>query len=189
MISFIKQNKVFSILIILTILSLIAGFIFYAKLDNESRIIVSNNIQKVLQEKESNLLQYTTDNMIKTFLIWILGISILGLPLILIIYLYSTFIFSFELCAMIETLGIKKIICILLYSLPRLIMIGSMFFLCFYAIHFSIYLFKYLFLHKDLPFLKIMNRYKRIYLYTIVGLILSIMLEFINKNYLLKIFY
>ena len=189
MIKWMQQNKVFSILLILSVIAILLGIVFYAKLDIESKEVVSKNIQLLIKGKIENPITFFANQFISISLIWIFGISIVGIPIILIIYLYLLFILSFECCAIIINLKLSSIIYIGIYLLPKILMMLMMFFLCYYSIHFSIYLFKYLFMKKDFSLRTITKRYGKIYAYTFIGLIISTIIEYININYLIKIIY
>lgn len=189
MISFIKRNKILSILCIMTIITILLGFIFYAKLDEESRGIVSNNIIKLTEENTQNVVTFLSNNFISISIIWILGISMIGLPIIMGIYLYMVFVFSFECCALLSIKGISSLPFITIYLLPKLIMVPSIFLLCLYSIHFSLYLFQNLFLQKELNIKKMMKQYKKIYIITLIGLFLATCIEYMNYKYIFQLFH
>lgn len=186
MISFLKKNKVLSLLLILTCITIIIGIIFYAKLDQDSRIIVSNNINKIINNNTDTTINFIINNLFSITIIWLLGISIIGYPLIIFIYFYMVFIFSFEASALISIKGIHSIPFIVIYLCPNTIQIASVFILCFYAIHFSIYLFQHLFLHKTINFMKIMKRYNKVYRIALIGLIIASIINYINFKYIFK---
>ena len=51
MIRFLKRYKIFSLLLLITIISFLIGIFFYAKLDSNSREIVFQNINNLLKSR------------------------------------------------------------------------------------------------------------------------------------------
>ena len=188
MMQFLKRNKVFSILIILTIICFILGFFFYAKLDNNSRDIIKNNIYSLLNEPVS-LKDFILNTFLSNLLIWILGISILGIFIVIPLYLFYIFTTSFELCSFISVLGIKYMPSTIIYFIPRFIILICTFILCFYSISFSIYLFRSFFLQKQYNYMIIMKRYIKIFIISFIGLILSSTLQYFIICSLSKLFF
>ena len=187
MMRFLKRNKVFSLLCFITIVSFISGLLFYGNLNIEDKELVFHNIQSILIEKDH--LSFILHYFISYSLIWILGISIIGVFFILFLYSYMVFIFSFECISLFSTLGVSSIMIILLYLLPKLILIIFSFLLSYYASIFSFHLFRHLFFHKSYSFPSIMKQYIKIYLISFIGLIFCVILEYMNYHYLFKIFY
>ena len=178
MIRFLKRNKIFSILLILTFISLLIGVFFYAKLDINSREVVFSNIHNLLNTK-IKITDYLIKDLIPLIIIWILGISIIGIILVPLIYCYYVFIFVFDTCAMISCFGPSSIISILIYMLPTLILLISLFFLSFYSICFSTYIFRYIFMHKSFSFSSIIKRYYLVFIFTFIGFISSVIFRYL----------
>ncbi len=164
MISFFKKNKVFSILFFLTCISFLSGIFFHAMLDQSSREVVQNNIINILKNPSfsfgSTFLNYTLFG----FILWILGISVIGILILCFLFLLKVFILSFEFCSFFHYLKIKNIIFLLLYFLPDILFLVICFILVYYSIRFSLYLIQFLFFHKNLSFPIIMKRYSKILL-------------------------
>ena len=178
MISFMKRNKIFTILILFTILSFILGSFFYANLDPTNREVVSDNIHNLLNNHKPSFFSFFINHFFTNTFIWILGVSLIGILIIFLLYCFKVFIFSFELSSFLSVLGIKDLFKIILYFIPDCVFLISTFILCFYSIQFSIYLFQFLFFHKNYSFHSIMNRYICIYGISFIGLIISSILEY-----------
>ena len=188
MIRFLKRNKIFSLLCLFTFISFLFGLFFYAKLDNNSRDVVSNNIYLLIKGENLSLKDFFFNHLFSNIFIWLLGISIIGILFVLFLYFYQVFIFSFEGCALLSTLGFKYILSIFLYLLPSIICSICTFILCFYSIHFSIYLIRYLFLKKQYMFHDIMKRYIKVFLFSFIGLITSTILDGLVIRFISKLF-
>ena len=181
---FIKENKLLSILLLITIISFIAGILFHATLKEEEFNIITNNINDLLKNHNETILNNIINTNITTITLWLLGISIIGVLLILILYILKVFIFSFELISFITTLKIKKIGFILFYFLPKTFNILLLFILSYFSIEYSINLFKYLFMHKNINFNKSTKKYVKILL---INIVLNISISLINYYIVLKL--
>lgn len=174
---FLKRNKILSFLLFCLLLSILLGFLFYANLDDESRGIVYQNILLLLKE-DSSIFSFFISKFLSNSLIWLLGLSILGILIIVPLTFFQVFLTSFEMTSMISVFGISKIFCILLYFLPNLLFLCITFFLCYYSFCFSNYLFQFLFLHKNYSFTVMMKKYLKIYFISLLLLIISTVIEF-----------
>jgi len=171
---FIKENKLLVFLLIITLFSLISGILFHATLNEEDKLLITNNINNLLKESKESFIKNIFNINILSLTIWILGISIIGIILVIIIYCFKCFIFSFELISFIATLKLNKIIFIILYLLPKTINIILLFYLSYFSIYYSICLFQFIFKNKAINFKNITKKYIKI-------LIINIILNSINS--------
>lgn len=194
MIKFIKRNKLLSILALLTILTFLIGILYPAVVDNNTREIISKNITDLISSIKNNMsfkdfFKLLSSNYTFIIIIWILGISIFGTIIVLILYLFKVFIFGFELSSLIINLKLSNIIFIILYTLPNLLYIAIYFILVLFSISYSITLFKMIFLHKNYTIRLITKKYIKVLL---VSLLLILLLSIINifiTPKLIKIFF
>ena len=194
MIKFIKRNKLLSILALLTILTFLIGILYPAVVDNNTREIISKNITDLISSIKNNMsfkdfFKLLSSNYTFIIIIWILGISIFGTIIVLILYLFKLFIFGFELSSLIINLKLSNIIFIILYTLPNLLYIAIYFILVLFSISYSITLFKMIFLHKNYTIRIITKKYIKVLL---VSLLLILLLSIINifiTPKLIKIFF
>lgn len=148
----IKKNKTLSFLIIIAIISFILGVLLIAFLDKENKNIILTSLNNLLttisDNKQNNLntlYRSIGNNLLIDILIWLLGISIIGIPLILIIFSFKSFLLGFTLTSFIYNFKFKGIILGLVYITPHLINILTLFILSYYSVKFSLMLFNYLF--------------------------------------------
>lgn len=185
MLSYLKKNRVLFGLVIITLMASILGFVFYYSLSIDEKSIITNNI--TLYFNDNNIVKnFFFNHLISNVLIWLLGISIIGIILVLILYFIKVFIFSFELCSLISSLGFKSIISILVYYIPSTIMLIISFFITYYAILLSSYLFRFLFLKTNFSFNYIIKKYLIILFILLLCLVFSSVLSYININYLIN---
>ena len=185
MISFFKNNKILTILLIITFVASILGLVFYFKLDITNKNIIKSNIDIFFKDKDI-IKSFFINQSISNILIWILGISIFGIIIVLLLYFLKVFIFSFELCSLISSLGFKSLFSILIYYIPSTIMIIVSFFISYYSILLSIYLFKFLFLKRNYSFNYIIKKYIILFIIFVFTLIISTFIDYINITYLIN---
>lgn len=161
------DKKLVLFLIILGIIGIAAGSIFVTLLNsNDTKMITEylNNFLTNIQNNEMNYLNVLKNNLITNIfyviLIWLLGISIIGLPIILIIYFSKTFILGFSIGSIISVYKFKGILFAISYVFPgQILTLISISILTMYAISFSLKLIYAIFKRKTIDFKMIMNKY------------------------------
>ena len=149
---FFKKNKILFLLTILTLIIILSSVFFYAILNLETKEIIRGNIEQLLSGSRGSGLDYFFNHFLLMIIIWIFGISIIGVILVLSLYFFQTFMFGFEICSLFSILGIKNIILILLYMIPNTILTLTVFLTTYYSLSYSSYLFRFLFFHKNYTF-------------------------------------
>lgn len=124
------------------------------------------------------------------FLIWVLGISVIGIPIVLFLFFYKCFIFGFSISSIIINYGFKGIIFSLSYVFPhQVINILIFLFLSSYSLIFSIRLMLFILRKFEFNIRVYFRKYLSILLVSCVGLFISILYEsFINPYVLGFIF-
>lgn len=180
----IKNNKLLFALATLTGLSLILGLLFPAILSQENTELIKKSITSFFSAIKANQLNYPSalisslsNNLICSLGIWLLGISIIGLPIIIICIIFKGFLVGFSFTSILITYGIKGAIYAILYTLPNILNLLGLFLLSYYAISFSISLFNDLFRKRDMNKKIIIKRYLKIGIYALVYFIISSLLE------------
>ncbi len=193
MIKFMKKNKLFSILIIVTTVVFFLGMIFSILLDSSIKNIVYENMNTYLEEIRNHSysfssLFYSSFSRIYLFIgcIWIFGISIIGIIVSFSFYLIEIFLFSMESFYYLSKISSLSIVFIILTLLPKMIQLLLYFFLVYYSSSFSLILFRLLFLKKNFPLKSIFKRYLVILLIvSICSLFLIILDSFITVKILM----
>ena len=185
----IRQKKRYLLLTILVGLSILLGIMFWFIISNNDTIMVKEHLTTFFTNiSNKDNLNYVvalnnslTTNLGYILLIWLLGMSIIGFPFIILLIGIKSFIFGFSISSLIASLGFKSIPIMIVYLFPHqplflllLVLIG------FYALSFCIKLFRYLFLKENINFKFVMRKYIKILLLCcIVSLILSIYETFV----------
>lgn len=180
----IKNNKLLFILATLTVISLILGLLFPAILSQENTELIKKSVTSFFTAIKTNQLNYPSalisslsNNLICSLGIWLLGISIIGLPIILICIIFKGFLIGFSFTSILITYGIKGVLYAIIYTLPNIINLLGLFLLSYYAISFSISLFNDLFRKKEMNKKTIIKRYLKIGIYAFIYFIISSLLE------------
>ncbi len=189
----IRQNKLVTLLIIIMIISIILGILFPAIITKEDKSLIIDSVKTFISGIKQNnmnylsgILQSISNNSLVTILVWILGISIIGIPLILLIIFFKGFLVGFSFTSILITYGISGIIKAIIYTLPNIGNLLATFLLGYYAITFSIMIFKNIFKKENRNWQPIVKRYIKIGLFF---LIFSILISLVECFLIPKILY
>lgn len=191
----VKQNKLLFILLIIIILFTILGILFPALINSENKTLIKDSIESFMKAIDKNNIDYIsafissiTNNIIVTILIWILGISIIGIPIILISIAFKSFLTGFSITSIFITYGIKGTLIAIVYTLPNIINLLGSFLLGYYAISFSIMIYKSVFKKETRNWQPIVKRYLKIGIFFIIfSIIVSIIESYLIPKILLFI--
>ena len=130
-----------------------------------------------------------SSNGISLLLIWVLGISIIGIPFILIHLFFKAFILSFSFISIIANYHFKGLFLGITYIFPHQVLnLVIWLLLSFYAIGFSIKLIKVLIFKKNINLKEHFKKYTKILFICSLMLILSSLFETYLCPWLLKFF-
>lgn len=181
----IKKNKLLTILLAVIIISCILGILFPVFLKESNKDLIKTSIEEFLLAIDKNQVNYLnsffqslTNNTITTSLIWLLGISIIGIPIIIISIFIKGFLVGFSFISIVITYGVKGLLIALIYTLPNIINLFSSFLLGYYAISFSGMIYRNVFKKETQNFSPIVKRYIKI---GIIFLIFSILISLVES--------
>lgn len=183
-IDWIKKRKLLVILLFITIISFILGSLFISVLSDNNQVLVKESIINYFNGIKTgdftylkSLYSILSSNLIMGLFIWIMGISIIGILLVVLLLIYYSFITGFSLVSILYTYGFKGILVSIIYMIPEVINLFVLFVLSYYSISFSILLFNYLFRKKDINRKVVVTRYLK---YLIISLGIFIITSFIS---------
>lgn len=162
------DRNLFLFFTILTLIAISTGSIFVTILNETDKQLISIHITQFIDNINSlNTLIALKNNMISILIfiivIWLLGISAVGLPFIIAIFFYKVFITGFTIGSIFYTYGAKGITFALATLFPgSIITILSLLILSMYAITFSLNLIHCIIKRKTIDFSKMMNKYFKI---------------------------
>lgn len=180
-----SNKKFIYFLLLFSLLGIVAGSLFVLFLNNSDKTIVINYITDFINNIKNNKINLYNNfislylpNMFNTMLIWVLGISIIAVPIILFIYFSKMFVLGFTVASFILKYKFMGVIYCFLYLFPVCIIeILIYLVLINYSFTLSLNLFKSFFKKGNINFKPIMKRYVFILLLTLLILFLTSLFE------------
>lgn len=177
------NRKLFTFNLIIVILGIIGGSVFTFFLTEGDRTLVYNSLNDFFSNLNGNInylncfKESISNNLFYVILIWILGISLVGVLIIIPILYFKSFTLGFTISSIISKYGFKGIITSILYVFPHLIInLYIMLYLSLFAITLSIRIIKSFIGKRNIDFKIIFNKY-------IILLAISILVIFISSLY------
>lgn len=178
--SFIKRNKLFTILILVSILTILFGIYHISIMKEETKESIKNNIieySKNINKNKNIIKTEIASNIANISAIWILGISIIGLFIIIPIYVLKTLLTTYEIIFIIifykETTFLFKIY----FIIPKIIQTIILFISLLYSQTYSIILFRQIFQKKEYNLKLITKKYIHKFIVIIILIILVSLIE------------
>ncbi len=182
-----KRRKLFKLLIYVMVISVILGVFYVAVISKNEKELVKTSFDVYFKNiKTGNtdsfmcLINNVVNNVVLTFVVWILGISIIGIPVSIIYLIFKSFVLGFTISSLIYTYSFKNLIPIIIYIIPFIINLFVIFIITFYAINFSKMLYLFLFKKKDVN----LKRMSMIYLKFLCASVLILFISSIVSSYL-----
>lgn len=187
-----KTKKVFIVIFIITILAFIAGILLVSIESKSNKELITTSLETFFKEVKENKLNTAsllsksiTSNLIMNTIVWLLGISIIGLPIVLLILGFKSLTFGFTISSILYTYKLNGLLKVIIYLFPNIINLFILFVLTYYSINFSLMLFNYLFRKKEYNKRLIVNRYLKL---LIIAIVISILTSVIEVFVLPKLF-
>lgn len=191
-----KQKKRYLFLISIVLIGIVLGMIYFMYLSKSNKALVFDHLNDFFLTIKQNEIDYNSSlfnglcsNLCMCLLIWILGISIVGIPFILAFLFYKAFVIGLSICSIISCYGFKGIFGAILYVFPHkfLFLIVDVL-LVFYAISFSIKLIKYLFFKVNINFKDVFRKYVKILIITMIANFVFSIYECYIVTFILRLF-
>lgn len=177
---YLKMNKkVFVFLFILFIIGLAAGSIFRVTLNDNDASLVNTYLDNYINSIKDNTIVFKdtflnsiSSNLLITVLIWLLGISVIGLPIIIFLFFYKSFVIGFAISSVLMKYKVKGLLLSIIYIFPHhIINILLLMVLISYAFLISIGIINAVIKRKEISFKDITYKYL-----IILGLISSVLI-------------
>lgn len=179
-----KDKKQFIIIFVICIVAFIIGVLLPSILNEENRKIIQTSLNSFFDTIKNNqlktnelLFKTLTSNIIIDLILWLLGISIIGILIVIILLGYKSLSLGFTISSIISTYKLNGVIKALIYIVPNIINLFIFFVISYYSISFSLMLFNYLFRKKEYNKRIIVNRYLKLLVISIIILIFSSVIE------------
>ena len=124
---YLKMNKkVFIFLFVLFIVALVAGSIFSVTLNDNDTALVNTYLENYINSINDNTINFKdtfinsiSSNLIVTIIIWLLGISVIGLPIIIFLFFYKCFVIGFAISSILMKYKVKGLLLSIIYIFPH----------------------------------------------------------------------
>lgn len=120
------NKKLFLFLSILLVIGVISGSIFSITISKSDSEVVNTYLKNYISSignNEINLLDSFLSNSISNLLIiiiiWLMGLSVIGIPIVFIIFFYKSFIFGFTVGSILINYKVKGILLSIIYMFPH----------------------------------------------------------------------
>ena len=142
-------NKFNFFIISLVVVGIICGAIYYNMLSKTDLDIVKKSITDFFATLNNDQINYSqvlinsiTNELVSILIIFALGFSVIGIPLIILLIFFKGLILGFSISSLISIFSYKGVIYSFIYIFPaQLISILSFLMISFYSINFSLMLF------------------------------------------------
>ncbi len=193
-----KQKFLVTFIIIIFIIGLIMGSLFINFINNEDKMMLVDQITgffSSIKKLSSDVFGFGvfTDNIINNilqlFIIFILGISMIGVFAVIIIIFFKGFTLGVTLSTIIFKYQLKGVIGAFLYLFPSyLLNILIYIFICFFATNASIKFLRALLKKDNLNFKSFLGKYLLSFIISIILITLYCLLDAFLTPLLLKLF-
>ncbi len=189
-----KKREKIIFLIVLALIGITMGSIFTTMLSQNDKVLAQTYIKDFVTNINNNKLNYLDSfksafmsNVILILTIWILGISIIGIPVNIFIYFVKTFVIGFSLSAFILTYNVKGCLLGLIYIFPHhIINIAIYILLLMFSLNFSLKILKSLKSKKQMSLRLTFNRYIVILVFTLIVTLLTTLTEVFVTPFIIK---
>ena len=180
-----EEKKKYLFLLSIIVIGIISGFIFILFINKEDKQLVYSNLENIIDTITNKKVNYlsTFINSISSSLIsliglYILGISIIGIPVIVFFLFLKGFTLGFSFISLISKYHIRGLLGSVSYLFPHEFMKMIIWILMgYYTINFSIRLFRYLFLKENITLNYYFKNLNKIFIISLLTLILTSIIE------------
>lgn len=192
-----KIKKRYLYLLIIVVTGIIVGIIFSNILsDTDNKLVYSkitnyfNNIKNDIPiDYLKNLITSLKNNYLFLIIIWILGLSIVGLLFNNFILFFKSFVLGFSIGSIINIYFYRGLVLSFFYIFPALIInILVLMIMVYYANTFSLKLFDVIFRKKEFKFSSLIKKYFKILFVFGIILTISSLIETFIMPFFIKLF-
>lgn len=192
----VNQKRKYLFLTIIMTIGIISGIIFIFFISKEDKSLVKQELELLFSNIKDNKLNYgnslinsVSSSLVYLSIIWILGVSIIGIPVVIFMLFLKGFVFGFSISSIIANYGFNGIILGFITQIPsNLILLIIYLLMGFYAINFSIRLFQVLFFKKEVNLSFYFKRYNEIALISLGCIVIASLAETFLIPFLVKFF-
>ena len=190
----IKHNKkVIFFLGIIAVIAIIFGSLFSVMLNESDKNLTLEYINNFFENIKNNNLNYilalkngSISSLGFILIVWLLGVSIIGMPIVLFMYFSKFFVIGFSISSIIKGYGLKGCLLSFAYIFPHhIIYIIHYTILTVYSIKMSIKLISTIIKKDKIDFKPIINKYLLVLLLSVIIAVLTLLFEvFITPKFI-----
>ena len=189
-----SNKKIIVFLVGLFLIGLIAGSIFITIISKSDQALVKEYIKEFVNKADKNKLNYlealknaSLSNGLFIVIVWLLGFSIIGIPIVIFMYFSKAFILGFSLSSFILQYKFNRILLALIYFFPHhVVNILAFTLIMIYSLKISFILINSIIKKKTISFKAIMNRYLIVFAVSIGMVIVASLYECFVVPFLIK---
>jgi stage II sporulation protein M len=189
-----SNKKIIVFLVGLFLIGLIAGSIFITIISKSDQALVKEYIKEFVNKADKNKLNYlealknaSLSNGLFIVIVWLLGFSIIGIPIVIFMYFSKAFILGFSLSSFILQYKFKGLLLALIYFFPHhVVNILAYTLIMIYSLKISFILINSIIKKKTISFKAIMNRYLIVFAVSIGMVIVASLYECFVVPFLIR---
>lgn len=189
-----SNKKIIVFLVGLFLIGLIAGSIFITIISKSDQALVKEYIKEFVNKADKNKLNYlealknaSLSNGLFIVIVWLLGFSIIGIPIVIFMYFSKAFILGFSLSSFILQYKFKGLLLALIYFFPHhVVNILAYTLITIYSLKISFILINSIIKKKTISFKAIMNRYLIVFAVSIGMVIVASLYECFVVPFLIR---
>lgn len=189
-----SNKKIIVFLVGLFLIGLIAGSIFITIISKSDQALVKEYIKEFVNKADKNKLNYlealknaSLSNGLFIVIVWLLGFSIIGIPIVIFMYFSKAFILGFSLSSFILQYKFKGLLLALIYFFPHhVVNILAYTLIMIYSLKISFILINSIIKKKAISFKAIMNRYLIVFAVSIGMVIVASLYECFVVPFLIR---
>jgi stage II sporulation protein M len=192
-----KKNSILFVIVVIFIIGLIFGSIYITILKDSGKSLVLKEVNNYFlslnkisfSDKIEIFKNSLISNLLYFIFMWLLGISVIGVPIIIIMIFFKSFVVGFSVSSIFAKYGFKAIIGAFLYIFPSSVVTSIItLILGAYSLILSFKIIKGAFIKRNINFKTFMGKYFFLLLISIlVSILCSLYDAFVNPS-ILKLF-
>lgn len=186
------NKKIFIFLFVMALSAILTGSIFVIMISRNDSIKITTEINNYINNLEQinyfeSFKNIFFSNLLLLVIIWIIGISIIGIPISLILYFLKIFSLGFTVSGFILTYNIKGILLSVIYVIPvQIVNLFILIYLLSISLIISFKLLEAIFKRKTFNF-SFISSYKKVLVLSIIIFLLSSLYEIFVMPKLIKL--
>jgi len=192
---FIINNQIITFLFGLSIIAIITGAFYITILNKTDQSLITETILNFFNNISTNKLNYGLSlkntfviNIGFIILIWLLGISVIGIPIIIFLFFSKIFTLGFSISSIIFNYKLKGIPLAILYIFPHHVINGYIYMIILaYSLSLSLKIITTIIKRKSIDFKIIMNKYGYVLIVSSIIILITTLFEVFITPLLIKL--